>query len=200
MPRPRPLLLVLALVAAPATADAQGLPDPRFSTTDAVVVGNATGHAIGGAPAGFDVVVRDVNNAPIPGRVVSLDFSATAMRLLSVQNPGTTLDCAGRRISRVTNAQGAVNFAARLAGWDNTNAIPVFSGSEELTRVRGRSTDLDGADGTTGLGDFAVFGANFLTNPPAAETDFDLNGTTGLGDFAIFAAEFLATQAASYCP
>lgn len=187
----------LALVASVASA---GVPDNRFSTSDAVVVGNASGTAIGGAPAGFDVTVKDVNNAPLPGRTVTLDFSATPMKVFSTQNAGTTLNCAAKTISRVTNASGAVNFASRVAKWDNANNVDVIADGVPLFVVRGRSTDLDGIDGRTGLGDFSIFSSNFLAAPAAQETDYDLNGTTGLGDFSVFSAEFLGGVIGTYCP
>ena len=110
----------LAVVASVASA---GVPDNRFSTSDAVVVGNASGTAIGGSPAGFDCTVRDVNNAPLPGRTVTLDFSATPMKVFNAQNAGTTLNCAAKTISRVTNASGAVNFASRVAKFDNATMM-----------------------------------------------------------------------------
>src|SRR5688500_14147726 len=147
--------LGLALLAGPAFATT---PDPRFSQVDPVVVGNSSGTPMGAEPAGYDVLIRDVNNAPVPGRLVTLDFSATAMKLYAVQNAGVTLDCASRQIHGVTNASGAIKFAPRIGGWENTNSVVVFNGGVELARVKGRSTDIDGADGTTGLGDFAIFG------------------------------------------
>ena len=175
-------------------------PDPRFSTCDLILVGNVSGTPLGSAPAGFDVVVRDVNNAPLPGRVVTIDFGSSAMKVFAVQNAGITLDCAARTISRVTNAQGAVNIGARVAGYDNTNAVLVLENGNLLAKVKGRSTDIDGADGTTGLGDFAIFGDNFLNHSEAQETDFDLDGRTGLGDYAVFGAEFLRGAVHPYCP
>jgi hypothetical protein len=123
------------------------------------------------------------------------------MKVYAVQNAGVTLDCASRQIHGLTNASGAIKFAPRIAGWENTNGVVILNGGVELARVKGRSTDLDGVDGITGLGDFAHFGTNFLTNPAAQETDFDMGGNTGLGDFAFFAAEFLLTTPPSaYCP
>jgi hypothetical protein len=188
-----------ALLAAAAPASAT-TPDPRFTTTDLVVVGNASGAAIGGVPAGFDVVVRDVNNAPLPGRIVTLSFAATAMKVSSVQNAGTTVDCAARTISRVTNAAGAVNIAPRVSGYENGVGVEVLDNGVRIATVRGRSTDLDGVGGATGLGDFALFAVNFLTHQAAQETDYDLNGTSGLGDFALFASEFLSNASQPYCP
>jgi|SRR5688572_6136962 hypothetical protein len=196
----RKALTIAAGLAVVASVASAGVPDPRFSTTDLVVVGNASGNAIGGTPPGFDVVVRDVNNAALAGRTVVLDFSATPMKVFTVQNAGTTVNCVAKTISRVTNASGAVNFASRVAKFDNTNGVEVSADGVVLATVRGRSTDIDGTDGTTGLGDFAIFGNNFLNNTGAQETDFDLGGNTGLGDFAIFGSEFLNGATGSYCP
>lgn len=196
----RKALTIAAGLAVVASVASAGVPDPRFSTTDLVVVGNASGNAIGAAPAGFDVVVRDVNNAPLSGRTVTLDFSATPMKVFTVQNAGTTVNCPAKTISRVTNASGAVNFASRVAKFDNTNGVEVSADGVVLATVKGRSTDIDGTDGTTGLGDFAIFGNNFLNVPAAQETDYDQSGSTALGDFAIFGAEFLNGATGSYCP
>jgi hypothetical protein len=69
-----------------------------------------------------------------------------------------------------------------------------------LGNVKGRSTDIDGADGKTGLGDLVFFSTNFLSNPAAQETDFDINGNTGLGDLVIFSTEFLTGPTLAYCP
>ena len=187
----------LALVASVASA---GVPDNRFSTSDAVVVGNASGTAIGGTPAGFDVVVKDVNNAPLAGRTVTLDFSATPMKVFSVQNAGTTTNCAAKTISRVTNASGAVNFAARVAKFDNGNNVDVIADGVPLFVVKGRSTDIDGTDGRTGLGDLSLFSSAYLAAPATQETDFDLSGTTALGDLSIFSSEYLGGIIGTYCP
>jgi hypothetical protein len=196
----RKALTIAAGLAVVASVASAGVPDPRFSTVDPVVVGNASGNAIGAAPAGLDVVVRDVNNAPLSGRTVTVDFSATPMKVFTVQNAGTTVNCAAKTISRVTNASGAVNFAARIAKFDNTNGVEVSADGVVLATIKGRSTDIDGTDGTTGLGDFAIFGNNFGNNPSAQETDFDQDGTTALGDFAIFGAEFGNGATGTYCP
>lgn len=193
----RKALTIAAGLAVVASVASAGVPDPRFSTTDLVVVGNASGNAIGG---GYDVVVRDVNNAALAGQTVVLDFSATPMKVFTTQNAGTTVNCVAKTISRVTNASGAVNFAARVARFDNTNGVEVSAAGVVLATVKGRSTDIDGADGTTGLGDFAIFGNNFQNNPAAQETDFDLDGSTGLGDFASFGAEFQNGTVGTYCP
>lgn len=193
------LSFVCFLVAHAPGTDAQPLPDPRFTTFDPVLVGNQTGNPLGGLQPGFDVVIRDVFNVPIEGRAVILDFTGTPIRLSAVQNSGTTLDCVARTLSRVTDLQGRVKFAARIGKFENANAVLVSAGVP-LGVVKARSTDIDGLDGRTGLGDFAVFANNFLNLPGAQETDFDQNGTTGLGDFAIMYNEFLLDMPQPYCP
>jgi len=50
-----------------------------------------------------------------------------------------------------------------------------------------------GGTETTGLPDYAYFSSNMLSNPSAQETDFDLNGSTGLGDLSIFGADFTSS-------
>ena len=128
-------------------AYAVGVPSPQNSTTDRVVVGNASGTPMGGSPAGYDVIVRDINNAPVPGAIVTLDFSATGIRLYRTQSAGTTINCLARTISRVSNGVGAVNFAARIGRFDNTNSVEVSANGVTLAFVPGRSTDIDGAGG-----------------------------------------------------
>ena len=198
----RVLILVAgaALCAGPFRANAS-VPDPRFSTFDAVVVGNSTGTPIGGLPAGFDVVVRDVNNASIANAVVTLDFSASGMKVYSSQNAGTTVNCAARTISRATDAIGHVNFGARVGGYTNSNLVVVSANGVPLGNVPGRSTDIDGLGGRTGLGDLAHLATNLISNVGAQETDFDLNGMTALGDLALFSTELLTDFGPlTYCP
>lgn len=196
----RKALLIAAGFAVVASVASAGVPDPRFSTIDAVVVGNASGTPIGGSPAGYDVTVRDVSNAPLSGVTVTLNFSTSAMKVFSTQNAGTTVNCAAKSISRVTNGAGQVNFGSRVGKYNNANTVEVSANGVVLGNVKGRSTDIDGSDGKTGLGDFVLFSGNFLSVPSAQETDFDLNGSTGLGDFVLFSAEFLTGPTLAYCP
>ena len=185
----RKALTIAAGLAVVASVASAGVPDNRFSTSDAVVVGNASGTAIGGAPAGFDVVVKDVNNAPLAGRTVTLDFSATPMKVFNAQNAGTTLNCAAKTISRVTNASGAVNFASRVAQVRQREQRRRHRRRRSALRREG---SLDGhrrySTAAPASVTSSIFSANFLAAPAAQETDFDLNGTTGLGDFSVFSS------------
>jgi hypothetical protein len=191
--------LFLVLVAGGAAAAGRTVPDPRFTSIDPVAVGSPLGVPIGGAPAGFDVSLRDINNAPRPREVVSLRIGIPGLRLYAAQNAGTTVDCAQGTISRVTDAQGGANFAPRFGGWNDLNVIEVFSGTETFGFVKARSPDYDG-DGRVGLGDFALFGSDLISNPAAVRSDFDLSGSTGLGDFALFGAQLLGASPQSLCP
>ncbi len=60
--------------------------------------------------------------------------------------------------------------------------------------VRWRSTDIDGLDGKTGLGDFAHCSTRFIAGTPSPECNFDLSSSDvpGLGDLAIFATKHLS--------
>jgi len=198
----RKALTIAAGFAVVASVASAGVPDPGFCSIDAVVVGNVSGTPIGGAPAGFDVTVRDITNAPLSGITVTLDFAASAMKVYTTQNAGTTVNCAAKSISRVTNGSGAVNFGARVGRFTNSNVVGVSAGGVTLVAggVKGRSTDIDGIDGKTGLGDLALLSTNLLTNPAAQQTDFDLNGSTGLGDLALFTTELLTGPTLAYCP
>jgi len=197
---PGRLFALLAFAATATSAGAQGLPDPRMNTIDAVAVGSPLGVAIGGAPAGFDVVARDVALAPRPGIPVVLSFATAGVRLYTTQAAGTTVDCTQGTLTRITDAQGHVNFVPRFGGWNDANAVHVLVDGLDVGSVKARSPDYD-QDGRVGLFDFVTFSADFMTNPSAQKSDFDLSGSTGLGDLVIFSAQFLgATQAQPLCP
>jgi hypothetical protein len=195
-----PACFATLCASAPCLAD--GLPPPLFSTCDPIIVGNSSGTAIGGAPAGFDVSMRDANNVAMPGVVVTLDFSATGMKLYAVQDAGTTVDCAARTVSRTTDALGRVNFALRVGGFANARLVRVSGGAGLLdVNVPARSTDIDGADGRTGLGDFAYFATRYgLVTAPECNFNLSADDIPVLGDFAVFAAEYQGTSGAAYCP
>jgi hypothetical protein len=164
--RPLFALLATSLLATVASAE----PDPRFSTIDAVAVGSPLGVAIGGSPAGYDVTMRDVSNAPRPGVIVELRLGAAGLKLYADQAAGTTIDCLAGTLSRVTDAQGQVKFVPRFGGWVDNNAIEVFGGGDSLGFVKGRSPDYD-KDGKVGLSDLVTFSNDFLTNPAAQKSD-----------------------------
>ena len=201
----RKALTIAAGLAVVASVASAGVPDPRFSTLDAVAVGTNSGTLTSqsGAPVnpGFDVVVRDVNNAPLSGRTVTLNYAASGMKVYSTQNAGTTINCAAKSISRVTNGSGAVAFGPRTGKYNNSNTVEVSADGVVLGNVKGRSADIDGlVEGKVGLGDLSLFSTNYLLNTGAQETDYDVSGLTGLADLSIFSAEYLLGPTLTFCP
>ncbi|MGH7724644.1 MAG: hypothetical protein ACREOU_04380 [Candidatus Eiseniibacteriota bacterium] len=204
----RKALTIAAGLAVVATVASAGVPDPRNSTTEAVIVGNVTGNPLGApgdlgtsAVGGFEVIVRDINNTALIGRPVTLDFASAAnVRLFNSIGGGITINCAAKTLTKPTDGTGLALFAAKIGGFANTDVVEVSADGVALANVKARSTDIDHLDGTTGLGDFGLFANNFLNVPSAPESDFNVDGTTGLGDLGIFAVEFLAAVSAAYCP
>jgi len=196
----RKALLIAAGFAVVASVASAGVPDPRFSTIDPAAVGTNTGAATPQSPGtpGYDVIVRDVSNAPLAGVTVTLNYAVAGMKVYQTQNAGTTVNCPAKSISRVTNGAGQVTFGPRTGKFNNANTVEVSANGVVLGNVKGRSTDIDGLGGQTALGDFALFSSAFGTNNQ--ETDFDVSGgVTGLGDFGIFSSEF-AGPVLTYCP
>lgn len=194
-----PLCLVLSITLI-ARASQATTPSPPNCVVDPLVVGNASGAAIGAPEPGFSVVVRDFLNIPVAGSVVTLDFVGTPIRLQTTQNPGTTVDCVRHTLTRLSDASGVALFAPRFGGFVNTNSVSVSADGLILAFVMARSTDLDALEGRTALGDFQMFADNLLNHPSAPETDFDGSGTTALGDFRIMAEELLGNGQGAYCP
>jgi hypothetical protein len=203
-------LLVLILGAGEAFSKV----DPRYSEVAAVISGSPSGAALpscgaqpgatGDRAAGFRVVVRDVNGSPQYARQVTLHFSQTAIVLLGDDRTGTTIDCAARTITRLTDREGVATFTPRFCGHCAEPRVLVSADGVLLREVPARSTDIDG-DGTTGLFDFARVGRNFLTGDPDPATDFDpcvagSEGRTTLVDLAVFAQELLLGARGTACP
>jgi len=187
------------------TAVHAGVPDPRFSVIEPHLVGNSTGtlmlNGLPGDQPGFEVTLRDVNNAPIPNVAVTLDFSnAPTLHLYSSQNGGTTVNCAARTLSRMTDAQGKVAFGARFGGYSNTAAVEVDSaGTNLLTTVPARSTDLDGAGGRTDANDLNLF-RSALFGAFRPECDFTVDGAVNAADLVLFKNEIFSGEVQTYCP
>ena len=195
------LLLAASLAAMPSMASAQGIsvPDPQASSIDPIGIGECLGQSLGPWPAGFDVAVRDRHFAPVFGATVALDFSATSVRAYATQNAGTTVNAAARTLSRVAT-NGATNFAARTARFDNAGQVAVSANGVILGSAKWRSLDIDGVDGTIALGDISYFARAYFAGSPAPECNFDASpgsDVPDLADFAILASEALASPPVS---
>jgi hypothetical protein len=200
----RPALagLVLAsigcgLVSAPADGK---VPDPRFTRVSTTLVGCPSGEAVptmvagGGGPEtrvlGFRVEAREVNNAPLSFRQVTLDFSKTSIRLIADDSPDVTVDCVNRRVNMLTGVDGVAVFHPRFCGSTLSPDVVVLVEGVVMRELPAFSIDIDG-NGSIGLADFVRFAANFNSGAADPATDFDAStpGTT-LTDFVIFAREF----------
>lgn len=201
-------IILLGAWLLPATGADAKVPDPRNSTVEAVIVGNSSGEGMisNGNPqttgaAGFLVIVREINNTPLWYEEVEIDFSATNVRLYADQSPGTTADCARRVLSKLTGQDGAAVFTPRFSGCSHDASVVVSAEGVALATVPARSTDLDGVDGSTGLGDLSILAHALLQNPGGyPEADFDCSGGVTLADFAILARELLSGVHGAYCP
>jgi hypothetical protein len=140
---------------------------------------------------GFTVVVRDFANVPLPNTVVALVFAGAGLRLYQAQPPGTTIDCPGKTVSRVTDASGTARFVVRFGGSVTVPAVQVFANGVFLKTVPALSCDYN-ADGVVGLGDFGLFSFDFLSPTPQARSDFNNCPSSGLADYAFFSAQYIA--------
>jgi hypothetical protein len=198
-----------AFVILPRVAGAD-VPLPNTSTVDIVVVGGSSNAPItvGGScytqTPGFRVIARNINNVPIPGASVTLDFSATPIRLYASQFDGSTVNCAAKMLSRLTDATGLATFYPVFGGYVNNNAVEVSADGVVLALIPARSTDTDAVGATTGLSDFTTFAASFALQQPDARMNFDdcPHGASipGLTDFAIFSTQFQLAMTGAYCP
>jgi hypothetical protein len=195
----RKALTIAAGLAVVASVASAGVPDPRFCTFDAIGTGDNTGTAYGGSPAGFDVSVRDITNAPVPGATVTLNFSASGVKGYAVQNAGTTVNAGAQTLSRVA-AAGTTNFAARTGKFNNANSVEVSANGVVLGNVKWRSTDVDGSGGVTGLTDLTYVANRYLGAQTAAEANLDqsVSDVVALGDLTIEANEYLAAASGAY--
>jgi hypothetical protein len=131
--RIRPLLGVLALLAASSFPAHAGVPDPRNSTADTCLVLS---------PAGvfaYKVTVKDESAAPVADVQVVLDFGpAPGMNLCDQSDPDHD-----RRVIGTTDATGSVTFHVR-GGGQTAGYVVVSAFAQTIVLAHPRSTDLNG--------------------------------------------------------
>lgn len=196
--------LCLLLSSSRGVASPLAVPDPSQCSVESPMVGNHTGNTMAGIGSpGYGVVVRDVLGVGIAGSTVSLDFSsAPGIRLYSTQNPGTTVNCAARILSRMTNALGHAIFGPRFGGFVNASAVEVRADAVFLALVPARSTDINGMAGTTNAADLNLFAIELFKMPPeiaGPQTDFNNDGRTDVADLVIFKNELFTPGVEAYC-
>ena len=203
------LALFLALLALPARSAFAGPPSPGNSTIPYHVL------LVGLGPAGPDsaigqaaVAYRDLANHPIPGAVVTLDFSACNDLVLASDqlDPRLFTNCAANTVSAVTDANGVARFTIMGSGIAAPAHLPqalhVYANGEWLGGVAVGVLERDGSAGLT-LADLAYWAADYFGGAPERA---DLDGLSGvdLNDLSIWAHAYFsgsnAYTAGPYCP
>src|SRR5438105_5254970 len=155
MHRSNAILFALLCTATLAAEGLAGVPDPRTSRLDRILVGDSSGWPLRAGPTadpgvGFVVCPRTDTGSFPSWWTVTLDFSHTNLRLYSEQESGATLDCATRTITKgISRPAGEAIFAPRLGGFANGATVEVWSVGVFLGQVPARSTDLDALGATT---------------------------------------------------
>jgi hypothetical protein len=113
-----------------------------------------------------------------------------------------TLNCAARTLTKRTGLDGVAIFHPRFGGACAGADVRVTWDGVDLVSVKARSTDMDGIDGCTGIGDLARFAPLLLTHSTAnPEADFDgSGGAIDLADFVLLTRDLLSGAKGAYCP
>lgn len=179
-----PALLSL-LLAGPAMAE-PGVPSPPNSTLPCAIV-------VVPAPAAtaaheFEVVHRDLANNPVPGAVVTIDFSACGgdVRVALQQGPGTTVDCPSQSVSQITDAQGRAVFRVIGGGGGSGSCSAsgacarVYADGVLIANIQAAVLDLDGVTGLS-VADLSLLLHDFFNAPvpPTYCARSDYNYVTG---------------------
>jgi hypothetical protein len=144
----------------------------------------------------FTVVVRDLANNPCPGAVIVIDLSgAPDLRFCADQmDPAATVDCAHQRVSKVTAADGSVQFT--LLGGSNGGSASTLLGGGKIfadgTLIQTPTVsafDLDGSGGV-GANDLSAWFGDFGSGNAYGRSDYDCSGTLGANDFSIWLGAF----------
>jgi hypothetical protein len=179
------------------------VPNPPHCTVMTVVVASSSGITFPTADpfdqVGFQVTVRDINNAPIFGSTVTLDYSAAAGTRIYSGSPGGTVNCALHSVSRTTDSSGYVKFGVQAGGFNNANVVTVSADGVILANVRARSTDIDALGGRTDVNDLNLFRLKLFAGAPP-EIDYDISGVSDVGDLNLFRQDLFSGAVGAYCP
>jgi hypothetical protein len=150
------------------------------------------------------IVVRDVNDAPVAGSSVVVDFqpcNTTDIQVCSVQGQaGLSILCGGgfRNVTLSANPSGVAffsiignsnNITGTIAG-TTTACAKVYADGILVTTVKVASYDQDGTGGIGGADLFLFFqDQSILPGPspaPSTRSDYDGDGTVGGADLFYF--------------
>jgi len=201
--------LVALSIAAPFAARAD-LPPTWTSTIPAHVV------LVGHGPAGPDsatghcvVTVRDLANYPVPGSVVTFDFSACGDMAPAADqhDPRLAVNCEQGLVSAVTDANGNAHFTVIGAAVPGTSSLQycfrIYADGVLLGSPRLATLERDGAPGLTAL-DLSAWTLDFFTGTQHMRADLNGDGDVSALDLSTWAAAYFngANTAAigSVCP
>ena len=198
----------LGILVAPLAARAE-TPSPGNTSVPACIRLVGSNGTTASASGEFTVVARDLANNPIPFAIVTVDLSnASDIRLCSDQlDADLTMDCAGPRASKFTDANGVVRFT--LLGASDGPAMSLLNAGRIYLMgwLVGSPTvsafDLDGASGL-GANDLSQWLTDFGSGSPYGRSDYDCSGSVGANDLALWFAAFgsgtQAVSCAASCP
>jgi hypothetical protein len=194
------------------TAAMSDPPDPPSSTITCLnLVGTAGEIVDPNAPVVWSI--RDINGNPAQNILVTIDFSACVsqdMRLGATQpDPGTTVDCVAKTISKYTDHNGRVTW--RIVGSANNlgNSSGHTVGCAAITAdgVPLGSVTVSAFDqnltGSVTSSDLSKFSVDFYSPYFRARSDHNCTGTVTSSDLARFAIVFYgngSTDPITYCP
>jgi hypothetical protein len=183
------------LILAPSPARAPvGIPDPGNSIVPEVVTGCAP----------WIIVVRDTENNPMEGALVSLHFGpalplGTGLGVWDLEIPPATQDCETHTIMAETDRMGIAAFVPLFGGYVNEAKVEIYADGIFFGYAKARSTDING-DGWCGVLDLNYFRHYYYNDPLAEEADFNWSGSVELGDLSIFRYSFFLNRNALICP
>jgi hypothetical protein len=202
--------LFLALAALQAQTAFAGPPSPGNSTIPSRVLIVGLGSAGPDSALGqATVAYRDLANAPIPGAVVTLDFSACNDLVIASDqlDPRLSTNCAAKTVSGVTDVNGVARFTIMGSGTAAPAhpplALHIFANEDFLGGVAVGVLDRDGSAGLT-LADLAYWASDYFgsTNPERANMD-GLSGVD-LNDLSFWGRAYFnghnTLPAGPYCP
>jgi hypothetical protein len=202
--------LLLALAALQAQTALAGPPSPGNSTIPSRVL------IVGLGPAGPDSAMgqatctyRDLANHPIPGAVVTLDFSACNDLVLASDqlDPRLLTNCAANTVSAVTDANGNARFTIMGSGTaapaHPPRVLAVYADADFLGYMAVALLERDGSAGLT-LADLSFWAADFFTGDFIERSDLDGSGYVSISDLSIWAAAYFnghnVSPTGPYCP
>lgn len=198
------LAVILLLRTAVAAA---AIPSAGNCTVDHVIIGSYSpdGALSGDRPCsptalpGFDVYVRDFNNQPIAGSVVSIVFAGTGTSVRPYLNqwpqPGVSVNCMQHQLNVTADANGHARFVPRFGRYGEQPVVPVYADGIFLRNIEARSADYN-CDGQVNVTDLGVFAGDYLD--PAGvhrRSDFDDCPGMTIADLSFFAQQYLASLA-----